>query len=347
MRRLLIALSAAGVLAALPAPASAGSFSVNFHDIASGGVEVYDFSDCDSYCGPQPISVRLERAGATIGSAGPRTSVRVPIAPARGDLVRISKDGVERAVVPYDGVPSIDGDPGCIAPGAAALSGSFKRGVPAPQPFTSTGPHGGVLVDPYTALSVWRSGFSGAFAAQSITTAGERWTAAFPQPLAPGDGLGIWHAYTVATPVGIGTVWSWREIAPCRTTVPQLPMPLPPAPAPPQAAERCSAAAIAADATSRKRLRRAVAKLRLRTLRRGSAKLADLPGCAGGRVAIVIRARGAVVARGTAAGADIALARTKRTKRLAGRRRANVTVTVRITDADGGVGSWSRRLTLR
>jgi hypothetical protein len=268
-----------------------------------------------------------------------------------GDVVRISKDGVERAAVAYDGVPSVDGAPACIAPGATSVSGTFKHGVPASHPFLPpVGPFGGVVVDPYTVLSVWRSGFRGQLTAESITTEGDHWTATFPQPLAPGDGIGLYHAYTISTSVGVATVWSWRDIRHCSPTVPTLPMPQPPPP-PPPVVPACTADALAADTAFETRLTRAVERLRLRPLRKGAARLTGLPACAGGTFAVEVKARGAVVARSTASATGTtltqALTRTRRAARLAGRRRARVKVTIRIADSAGGALTWSCRVTVR
>jgi hypothetical protein len=347
LRRLATALVVAGVLAAMPSTASAGGFVIDFHDSAASGVEVYNFSDCAAPCDAQAISVSVERAGTPIGSAGPGNDVRVNVVPAPGDIVHIYNEaGDERATVPYDGVPSVDGSSPCIPPGPATLGGAFQHGVPAPQPFTPGGPHGGVLVDDYTALSIWRQGSEGFEAADQIATEGNRWTATFSRPLARSETIGLWHAYTIPTPVGVATVWSWRNIGLC-TALPVLPMPEPP----PNPAPVCTAEGIRAHPSFRARLERSIKRLRLRALRRGTARLAGLPSCAGGTVRVEIKAGGVVVAKGaaTATGGDVtqALARTKRTARLAGRRRAKVKVTIRIADKAGGAVSWSRKLTLR
>jgi hypothetical protein len=333
----MLACGAAALLLGLPASASAGGFVLDFGASPAWGLQVYDFSDCAGYCAPQPISVTVERAGTVVASAPADTRIRVAHVAQPGDIVHIFRDGVERASVPYEGGPVIDG-PGCLPAGTTVLAGTLRRGDPDAEPATSPPDAGDLVLDPQTRLKVFRLPEE---RPATLTGAGNRWRAELARPL---DGpIGSLNEYRIATPVGSATVWTWASVDICGREWEFVPPPYSPPP--------CRAPVVALDPRVAPALEKSAGRLRLRALRRGRARLDGVRACPGGTVTVTVTARKAVVARAhlTAAGEYVAvpLTRTRRAKRLKGRRRADATVTVRIVDAGGESMTWSKRLTLR
>jgi hypothetical protein len=356
LRRLLVFLCVACALAATPALASADGFSIDFGQPGLGSLRVHNFEDCPgSFCEASPVEIRLERTGAVVEAAGPALEPSIKSQPLPGDVVRVLRDGVERAAVPYDGMPSVD-DTSCAVVGGTTLTGTFRHGEPGTRTFGSPGY--GLLVDPYTYLrfAFWLLP-EGGLSEGVVSTVGDRWSATFSRPIQADDALIVGNAYTVATPAGPAMVSSRPSVRICPQPLPFGPPPVePPAtpptpPTQPPPTPACTADAIAADPAFETRLTRAVKRVRLRALRKGVARLAGVPSCASGNVAVEVRAGGRIVAKGatnlTGTTVTQALTRTRRAARLAGRRRTRVKVTVRIADVAGGTVIWSCRVTLR
>jgi hypothetical protein len=114
-------------------------------------------ADCRS--GP-PTTLSLERGGQVVATSQPSARPALAEIPQPGDVVHIAVNGAERGAVSYDGRPSFDGD---CSPAGASVSGPLPAGV---------------AVEVRRAESVGAQGEAG-----SVTTAGERFTAAFSGPL--------------------------------------------------------------------------------------------------------------------------------------------------------------------
>lgn len=350
MRRLLVLALLAPVL--VPASAFADGFNLDL-GMPVGGARVHSFEDCPgTTCERSAVELRIERAGAIVASAGPSVEPIVMTPLQQGDVVRILRDGVERVAVPYDAQPKVD-DASCAVAGGTALTGTFRYGEPGTRTIGSPGY--GLAVDSHTYL---RFALSEApnpgMTEATITTAGDRWTATFPRPLAPNDGLLVATGYTMETAVGSAVVMMARGVQVCPTP---LPPPFPPAddgprdrPPPP-----CGAGELRADPAFEPSVRRALGAIRLKHLRRGSAALKHLVVCAHGLVSASIRTTGrrpAVVARGIQPTrketlATLPLRRMQRAARLTGRRRARVKLVLAFRDSAGETLTWTARATLR
>jgi hypothetical protein len=344
MRRLMMLVGGAAVLVlGAPASAAAGGFVIDFATPPPSHVEVYGFTDCDGYCDSQPISITVERAGAIVGSSPTGTSARVPVLAQAGDVVRIFRDGVERATVAYDGGAVLD-DPGCAPPGATVLSGTLRAGDPAAEPLSSPSLAGALVLDPQTQLIVFRGVEE---TPATLTGAGNRWRAELARPLERAD-VTFLNRYSIVTAVGTATVWAWRSVELCQPPYTPPPPYTGPPPAPP-----CSSGTLRAGEEFDAAARRAVSALRLKRVRRGGAALKDLAVCDHGLVSAWVRTTGRrplVVARGSASTwgtrTTLELKRTRRAGRLAGRR-TPVKVVLRFRDSAGKTLTWTRHVTLR
>jgi hypothetical protein len=343
-RPLLLALLA---LALMPATAAAEGYHVAF-GMPAGGVTVSNFQDCPGEtCEPVPISIALDRGNVGIvETAGPALDPHIATWPELGDVVRIYRDGAERAVAWYD-PPTVE-DTSCAVIGGTTLTGTLRRGEPGMQTISSPGY--GLSPDPYTYVRVALWDTRVGLIESTLAVDGTRWTAQFPSPIPDDQSLLVTNAYTIASPVGSAVVGSTRGVPYCPAPPPP-PVPLEP---PPPPAAPCSAATLRGSEEFDAAVRRAVAGLRLKRLRRGAAALPDLLVCERGLVSASITTTGrrpAVVARGirSTSGTRVTLhlVRTRRAARLAGRRRAAVKLVLRFRDSAGETLTWTKHLTLR
>ena len=115
--------------------------------------------------GGPPTSLRVERDGQVFTSMGSsfwyeQARPIVPVAPRAGDVVRVLVEGVEKAVVTFDGRPTLDGN--CVPPGGERVfRGSF---------------------DPAATLEVTRQEYPGSPERAAVTIVGDRYEATFAQP---------------------------------------------------------------------------------------------------------------------------------------------------------------------
>jgi hypothetical protein len=343
LRRLLLLALLAPAL--VPATASAEGYNVQF-GLPAGGVTVSDFQDCPGEtCEPVPISIALDRGNVgVVETAGPALDPHITTSPELGDVVRIYRDGVERAVAWYDPTPTV-ADTSCAVLGGTTLTGTFRRGEPGMR--TGSSPGYGLSVDPYTYIRVALWDVRAGLLEGSISVDGTRWTANFPGPITTDQSLVVTNSYAIASPVGSAMITTTRGVPYC-----------PPPPAPPEPPTTppppCTTYALRGSPFVATAVRRAVGTLSLKRLRRGTATLADLPVCAGGRISATVTTTGrrrVIVAKGkqtpTPERATVRLSATRHAKRLAGRRKVRVKVTIRYADAAGDMETWTRRVTLR
>ena len=344
MRRLLLLTVLACLIA--PAPAHAGGFVIDFSGMHVG-VHVYAFQNCpEESCGglSLPVALEIERAGSIVATSAPARDAWVNMTLVHGDVVHVLHEGVEQAAIPYEPAGF---DAACAPRDARTLSGTFQHGEAVGRAFEAETP-GMLRVDDHTSLRVFL-GSEADEAAATLSADGDRWQVRLSRPAGDVSFVNVLNAYRRSTPVGPATVWSWLLVDDCLPPLPELPTG-PPPPLPPAAAP-CTAASLLAAPEAGAAFRAAVRTLRLRPLRRGRAALGGLAACPGARVSVRVATTGrraVVVAKGRATWADapLALVPTRRAARLAGRRRAAVRVTLRLTDAAGGTAAWTRRATL-
>lgn len=130
---------------------------------------VYGPSGCnasvaDCRYGP-PTTLQVERGGQIVASAGPTSSgpasrLAVRITPLAGDVIHIAANGSEKAVVHYDGRPTIDND--CLVDFSRTVAGSFTT-VPGVTLEASQGGQAGQMSENHGTVTVSSDRYSAAF----------------------------------------------------------------------------------------------------------------------------------------------------------------------------------------
>ena len=163
--------------------------ATNFESVAGPGL-CNPAGGADCRTGP-PTTLSLERGGQIVAASLPNPPLTYSIyfarpvitgvVPQAGDRVHVIADGVERAVIDYDGLPSVDGD---CSPEGATVTGALTPGA---------------------SLEAERP-TAGAPDKATVSSAGGRYTATFPRALRGSAILLNSHTTALAldgSPVGV------------------------------------------------------------------------------------------------------------------------------------------------
>jgi hypothetical protein len=335
---------------------------------------------CDGNACASPSTLTLER-GSTVIATSHKDAFnidRMSASPQAGDKLRLVVQGSQRALLTYDGPPTVT-DP-CGRVGEITFAGSNPGGN-----------------------SAFVTAFVGDHQA-SVTSANGLYTAKAPEVIAASDSFTVSSLYAAAGGNGMRSEWTQRacpppppEVTPTPTptatpavtatptptatpAVTASPTPTPSATARPSstsaarpsstttatptftAAEPCSIAALDARSQFRGILKSAVTGLRKTRLRafakRRGVLLTKVLACEAGRITAavvlagkrkVVLAKGALSLRSPAAGRfSVRLRPTKTGRRRFGTaRRLRVRVTARVLDPGGKVATYSKVLILK
>lgn len=352
----------AGLCSSAAAVVNVNVFAVPASD-GTGRISAF----CDGNPCASPATLTLERGSAVIATSQKDAFGidRMAASPQAGDQLRLVVQSTQRALVTYDGPPTVT-DP-CGRVGQITFAGSNPGGNAA-----------------------FVTAFVGNHQA-SVSAANGNYTAKAPEPIAASDYYTVSALYAVSGGNGMRSEWTQRACPPPPDPDP-TPTPTPIATATPSATATptptpastsrptstststpistttlapgvaCSIAAF--DATSRqfrRFLKSAVSGLRtarLRALAKSRVVLKNVPACETGRVTgrvvlasrpKVVLATGSLTLRAqTPRRVSVRLRPTKAGRRRFGQaRRLRVRVTVRVVDPAGKVATSTRVLTLR
>ena len=139
----------------------------------------------------KPLAIRLERKGATIGSAGPGQEPTIKADPEPGDVVRLFMDGVDQGTVTWSGRPTLD-DP-CGQLGKASVAGTRDAG---------------------STVTLHADDGDNQVTANVIYGAEERFTATFSRAIRPYDRFTVHNGYETRLASGHTALVGARRVQP-------------------------------------------------------------------------------------------------------------------------------------